>query len=360
MADTPEKDSKTEEPTERKIRDSIEKGRVPISREAAVFASFSAILIVFGFLINQHAGRLALVLSRLLDDPAGWSLDNGMDAILLWQAVFREALRFLVPIVVLLAVAGIAAAVLQNAPRLVLERIKPDWSRLSPGKGFARIFGLSGQVEFAKSVFKFVAITGVVALLLRSETAGMFNAMLIDPNTIPQLILDMSIRLLSAVCVATILLVSADLVWAQLQWRRDLRMTRQEVKDEFREMEGDPLVKARLRSLSLDRNRKRMMAAVPQATLVIANPTHFAVALRYVREEGGAPVVLAKGQDLIALTIRRIAEENGIPVVEDKALARSLYDSVAIDQAIPPDFYRAVAEVIYFLYAKTAARPPAR
>ena len=131
-------------------------------------------------------------------------------------------------------------------------------------------------------------------------------------------------------------------------------MSRQELKDEQKQAEGDPLVKARLRSLALDRSRKRMMSAVPRATLVIANPTHYAIALRYVREEGGAPLVVAKGKDLIALKIREIAKGNHIPVVEDKALARSMYDSVEVDKMIPPELYRAVAEVIHFLYAKKA------
>src|SRR5690606_31722062 len=134
--------------------------------------------------------------------------------------------------------------------------------------------------------------------------------------------------------------------------RRDLRMTRQEVKDEHKQIDGDPIVKARLRSLARDRSRKRMMAAVPRATMVIANPTHFAVALRYVREEGGAPLVVAKGQDLIALKIRQIAEENGIPVIEDKLLARSLYQSVEVDKLIPPEFYKAVAQIVFFLLSR--------
>jgi flagellar biosynthetic protein FlhB len=125
-------------------------------------------------------------------------------------------------------------------------------------------------------------------------------------------------------------------------------------------MDGDPILKARMRSLARDRSRRRMMTNVPRATLVIANPTHYAVALRYVREETGAPIVVAKGQDLIALRIRQIAEENGIPVIEDKPLARSLYDSVQVDRMIPPEFYKAVAEIVLFLMVrKGGARPPA-
>jgi flagellar biosynthetic protein FlhB len=163
-------------------------------------------------------------------------------------------------------------------------------------------------------------------------------------------------RILAAICIATALLMSADVFWSRFHWKQQLRMTRQEVKDEVKQAEGDPLVKSKLRSLAMDRSRKRMMAAVPRATLVIANPTHFAIALRYVREEGGAPMVLAKGKDIIALKIREIAEQNLIPVVEDKALARSMYNSVEVDRPIPAAFYRAVAELIHFLYARNQRR----
>jgi flagellar biosynthetic protein FlhB len=144
-----------------------------------------------------------------------------------------------------------------------------------------------------------------------------------------------------------------------VSWRRDLRMTKQEVKDELKQTEGDPLVKMRLRSLQRDRSRKRMMAAVPRATLVIANPTHYSVALRYVREEGGAPLVVAKGKDLIALKIRHIAEENGIPVYEDKALARALYAAVEVERMIPAEFYKAVAGIILFLASRGKQARPA-
>jgi flagellar biosynthetic protein FlhB len=129
-------------------------------------------------------------------------------------------------------------------------------------------------------------------------------------------------------------------------------MTKQEVKEEHKQMEGDPKIKARIRTLGRERARKRMMAAVPRATVIITNPTHYAVALRYVRAEGGAPLVLAKGLDLVALKIREIGEEHGIPIVEDKPLARSLYDSVEVDQLIPPQFYKAVAEIIYYLHIR--------
>jgi flagellar biosynthetic protein FlhB len=149
-------------------------------------------------------------------------------------------------------------------------------------------------------------------------------------------------------------MVAADIVWSRIHWRSELRMTRQELKDELKQSEGDPLVKSRLRSLARDRARKRMIAAVPQATVVIANPTHFAVALKYERSKGGAPMVVAKGADLIALRIREIAGRHGVPVIEDKPLARALYDAVDVGNWIPPEFYRAVARILHLLYTRPA------
>ena len=179
-----------------------------------------------------------------------------------------------------------------------------------------------------------------------------------DPRDIPERLFAIVLKLLAGTALAAGLLVAADLVWARLSWGRALRMTRQEVKEEFKEMEGDPTVKARQRSLALNRNRKRMMSAVPRPTLVIANPTHFAVAIRYVRQDGGVPMVVAKGQDLVALPIRAIAEAHGIPVIENKLLARSLYDAVRVDQMIPPLFYRAVAELTHYLNARNRPYGP--
>jgi flagellar biosynthetic protein FlhB len=360
MSDAPDKESKTEEPTEKKISDAVEKGNVPVSREASLFASIFGILVILAFLTQQRVIALTGQLGRLLDDPGGYSLEIGDDASLLLWAVTGEVGRFMLPIIVVLALTSIGASVLQNAPRLAPERIRPQWSRLSPLAGWKRIFGVQGAVEFLKALFKFVAIGVICVVMLRAEQYAVVNAMFSDPTQIPAVILSMSLRLVSAVCVATIVLVAADLVWARLRWRTDLRMSRQELKDEFKQIEGDPLVKARLRSLAKDRARQRMMTAVPRASLVIANPTHYAIALRYDRDEGGAPMVVAKGADLIALKIREIATKHGIPVIEDKALARAMYDAVEVDKWIPPEFYRAVAKILYFIYSRDGYDSAAR
>lgn len=349
MSEEADKESKTEQATEKKTRDAIEKGNVPFSREASTFASLLGIFIVTSFFLVNNVSRLNMSLERFIDDPGGWSLENSADAVGLFSTVGMDAASLLLPVVIILGLAGIASSLLQNAPSIVFNRIEPDLSRISIIKGWKRVFGVQGFVEFLKSVFKFGAISLIGFLLVEYFQIDLFNAMFVEPVTVPQLILTMVNRMLAAIVIATLVLVAADIVWSRVHWRQELRMTRQEVKDEHKQIDGDPIVKARMRSLTRDRSRKRMMAAVPRATMVIANPTHFAIALRYVREEGGAPLVIAKGQDLIALKIRQIAEENGIPVIEDKLLARSLYQSVEVDKFIPPEFYKAVAQIVFFL-----------
>ena len=170
----------------------------------------------------------------------------------------------------------------------------------------------------------------------------------------------LAIKTIAAVLAATLAVASADLAWSRVRWRRDNRMSKQELKEELKQAEGDRMIKARLRSLRLDRSRKRMLSAVPRATMVVANPTHYAVAMRYVRSEGGAPLVVAKGADLIALKIRAIAEAHDIPVVEDKPLARSLYAAVEVDRPIPADFYRAVAEIVHLIQQRKDGMGPPR
>jgi len=354
MAERPDDDSKTEQPTEKRLRDAVEKGNVPFSREAAVLASLLAILFVMSFLLADRVPKLTLVLRRLLDDAAGFRLENRGDAMALLDAIAIEAARLVVPGVIVLMAAGVLASVLQNAPTFVLDRIRPELSRVSLARGWRRLFGRQGHAEFLKSLFKFGVLTLLAGVLLRVGYYDVLGSMFVDPTALPGLVLVIAAKLVSMVIIATLVLVAADVVWSRLFWHFELRMTRQEIKDELSQSDGDPLVKARLRSLARHRLRKRMMAAVPRATMVIANPTHYAVALRYVREEGGAPLVVAKGLDLIALKIRAIALAHGIPIVEDKTLARSLYAAVEVDRMIPPEFYKAVAEIALFLFARKA------
>lgn len=352
MADDQDKDSKTEDASEKKIADAIEKGNVPVSREATLFASLLGVLACLAFFVANPARVLTDDLARLMDDPGGFPIREGEDAVaILWDAL-AAAGRFLTPLVVVMALAGLIAAGFQNVPSLVLERIRPQASRVSPSAGFKRIFGTQGHLEFGKSLFKLLAVGLVATAVLYAQEHEVVNAMFTDPLLLPSVLLALAIRLVSTVCVVTIGLVGADIVWSRLNWRQELRMSRQEMKDEFKQAEGDPMVKARIRAVARERARQRMMNAVPKASLVIANPTHYAVALHYDRQQGGAPLVVAKGVDLIALKIREIAEQHGVPIIEDRPLARALYAAVEVDQWIPQDFYRPVAKILHYLYSK--------
>ena len=359
MSEQPDKASKTEEATAKKIRDALEKGQVAHSREAATLAGLIATLGALYFVLADGMVRLKASLAIFIDRPEAFVLKTGADAAAILYVVAIEGAMLVGPIALLLCAAGVAANVLQNQPRLVGNRIEPKLERISLTKGWSRIFGLKGQIEFLKSVFKFtiVAVAGYFAL--GTADRDLINALFMEPVAIPELMKQLGTKVLVAVIIAVAFLVAADLAWSRFSWRRDLRMTKQEVKDEHKQMEGDPLIRMRLRSMQRDRSRRRMIASVPKATLIVANPTHYSVALRYVREEGGAPVVVAKGKDLVALKIRSVAEQHGIPIYEDKLLARSLYASVEVDKMIPPEFYKAVAGIILFFTQKGQKPRPA-
>lgn len=350
---------RTEEATPKKIEDALAKGQTPFSKEAATFASLVAILAVLGVLLKHQVPPLVADLAAILDLAGATPLDDAGDAEAIFGAITSSAARFAIPIVAIFAAAGVVGAVAQNSPRLVGERIQPKLDRISPMAGFKRIFGVQGLVEFLRSLFKFAVVGTVAVVLLRQEVPSTVRAVFVDPTALPAQMLSIAMRLVSAVCAATIILVAADLVWTRIKWKRDLRMSRHELKEEMKQSEGDPFLKARLRSTQRDRSRRRMLTAVPRATVVIANPTHFAVALAYERGRGGAPKVIAKGVDLVALKIREVAEGAGVPVIENPPLARALYHAVDVDRFIPEEFYRAVAQVLYFVYSKDEAAAPA-
>jgi flagellar biosynthetic protein FlhB len=352
--------SRTEEATDKRLTDARGDGNVPTSREVPNFSYLMASLLVIAVLGQSFASHLSGMLVGLLANVGSIHLENGGDVMLLFNVVGNAAAAVTAPIILAFAAAGVIASVLQNPPVPVFKRVMPDISRLSPSKGLKRIFSLSGFVEFLKLSLRLiiVAITSVAILMYmwHDFTNSIWN----DPTAVLTLSQKSVVALLTALAILSFALLVFDLPVAHVLWRRSLRMAPQEIKDERRQMEGDPHMKARRRSIARSRVRKRMLKDVPRATVVIANPTHFSVALRYVRSEGGAPRIVAKGQDLIALTIRRIAEENGIPIIEDKALARSLYAKVEVDQMIPVEFYRAIAEILIRLQARRNRRSPVR
>jgi flagellar biosynthetic protein FlhB len=359
MADESD-DDKTEEPTEKRLADAIERGNTPISREVAFLCSLVAYLLIEIYVLPSATPDLVASIVHFLDDPSGWRLETGGDAELLLQAVAAIVARFLGPAVFLLMGFGFGGSALQNTPRIVPQRIAPDFRRLSPFSGLARLLGPRGWTEFAKSALKLGVVAGVVGVLVASQRLALIDAMFVDVASLPGRLMSLAVAATTAITLAVLVIAGADFTWTRIHWRRDQRMSRHEVKEEVRQAEGDRMLKARLRSLRLDRSRRNMMKNVPKATMVIVNPTHYAVAMRYARSEGGAPVVLAKGVDLLALKIREVAIEHNVPIIEDKPLARSLYDAVTVDAVIPPEFYRAVAEIVHLIQSKRASWPLSR
>lgn len=352
MADGADDDSKTEEPTEKKVRDAEDKGQLPHSREAPLLASFAAALAFAAFFAADSARDFGRFLSAFLEKPEAWPLDNERDLETLFGAVVGEAAKSFGLLFVLLAAAGVLASVLQHSPRAVATRIRPQWSRLSPAAGLKRLFGSEGLVEFAKALAKLGLALGALSFALSGVVPELLAGFGSPPDGFGATVASILTRALFALTLMMATIGAADFAWSRFSWRRGLRMTKQEVKDELKQSEGDPVVKSRMRSVQRDRARRRMIASVPKATLVIANPTHYSIALRYVRGRDEAPVVLAKGQDLLALRIREIAAENGIPVFEDVALARSMYNQVSVDSVIPPQFYQAVAELVRIVLSR--------
>jgi flagellar biosynthetic protein FlhB len=352
VAENGDKESRTEEATSKRLNDAKGDGNVPMSREAANFSYLIACLVIIAILGQTFLLHFADILTGLLGNVGSIRIDNAGDLSLLFDVVGKSSALITAPLILTFTAAGVLASVAQNTPHLVFKRIMPDISRLSPMKGFQRLFSMNGFVEFLKLTLRLSIVTGMSFLILMYLWTDFTNSIWHDPAAILALSQKSIVLLLTSLTLLSFALLVFDLPVTHVLWRRSLKMAPQDIKDEHKQSEGDPHMKARRRSIGRDRIRKRMIKSVPRATLVIANPTHFAVALRYVRSEGGAPRVVAKGQDLIALTIRRIAEENGIPVIEDKALARSLYAKVEVDQMIPVEFYKAVAQILLRLQTR--------
>lgn len=344
-----DRENATEQPTEKKTQDSIDRGEFPVSREVnALFFLLSAYLVIQIHLHSSGSG-LVQILSNVISLTNVSGLEDGAEAANLIASLSLQAAGSILSIVAVFVCSGVLAHLVQSQIRFSPERIKPQFNRISPIAGFSRLFSWTNLLEFAKSVIKLVIVSVVCFYVVVQGLRDLQLSVYSDPQHVPQSLMVLISNLIVWVAVSIALFVVADVLIGRFKWNRNLLMTKQDIKEEHKEAEGNPFVRARRLSIARSRQRKRMMAAVPTATVVVTNPTHFAVALRYVRSEEAAPRVVAKGQDLIALRIRSIAEESGVPIVEDPALARALYAQVEMDQVIPREFYRAVADVIAYL-----------
>jgi len=351
---------KTEEPTPKRLREAEEKGDVAQSQEVKTFFMLFIAAIVIGagggFMGTSVTNVLFVHMStlHLMDTDQVGALES------LMPVVWRIFLVLLVPFGALVF-AAIASNMLQHKTTITFEKIKPSFKKLSPVSNAKKWAPDKLGVEAFKISAKLIAVAAVIFIIVYPERGRMDTLMLLPVIDVVALIHTMVIKLLIGVLIVMAIVAAIDFSYQSYQHIKKLRMTKQEVKDEHKQTDGDPKVKGRLRQIRMERSRQRMMAAVPDADVVITNPTHYAVALEYKHGQMDVPRVVAKGVEGVALKIREVATEHNVPIVENPPLARALYATVEIDEEVPPDHYKAVAEVIsYILKLKRAGFKPAR
>ena len=357
MAEDSESASKTEEATPRRLEEARSRGEVAksadLAQAAAMAGAFGVLAILGGWLARDMAQRLTLFLAH----PEAISLE-GQGGVEVARYAIMAAAPALAAVLGAAMLTGVAGHVLQTGLLFTPSKLSPDLSKLNPMEGFKRLFGIDNLMAFLRSVLK-VFLTGAVAWwVLYPHADELASLAAMDPDAV----LTMGVGLARDLGFAVLVLLGAgaglDFLWQRQRFAARMRMTKEELKEDFRQSEGDPHVKARQRQIRTERARRRMIQAVPKATVVVMNPTHYAVALRYEAGETPAPECVAKGVDALALKIREVAEEAGVPVVEDAPLARALYATVEVDEVIPQQHYQAVAKIIGFIMS--AAKSPQR
>ena len=355
MAEDNDPSSKTEEPTQRRLDDARRRGEVAKSQDLASWASFAGtagvVAIAGGWMSQDLARRLLPFISQ----PDAFRLQDG-GALEVVRAASLAAAPAMALILGVGMVSGVFGNVIQTGLLWDTDKLKPDASKLSPLAGFKRLFGLDGMVQFLKSVIKLV-IVGVTAwTVMKPHWHELMGLAAVEPAGI----LPIAAGFLRSLVFAVVVLMGAgaviDWIWQRQRFSQRMRMSREELKEDVRQSEGDPHVKGKQKQLRAERARRRMMQQVPKATVVVTNPTHYAVALRYEQGETQAPVCVAKGLDRVALKIREVAAEHKVPIIEDPPLARALYAAVELDETIPTQHYQAVAKIIGFVMNKAKPR----
>ncbi|MDP3660466.1 flagellar biosynthesis protein FlhB [Phenylobacterium sp.] len=348
MAEENDAASKTEEPTPRKLQQAREKGDVAKTPDLAPLASLAAAAAVMALAGGPLSRNMASALLPFIANPGGMSLSGG-GAVEVARQMMMASAPILCAVLFAAALAGAAGNLVQHGFLYAPDKLKFDLKKVSPMSGFKRIFGLDGMVQFLKSLAKIVLVSLIAWWVLKPFMPQMRTLAALDPAAMLPLSADILRRLVFAVVAMMLAIAGGDWLWQRQRFIVRMRMSKEELKEDFRQSEGDPHVRARQKQIRRDRARRRMMQAVPTATVVVMNPTHFAVALKYEPSEAPAPLCVAKGADAVALRIRAAAEAAGVPVIEDAPLARALFAAVEVDDVIPPKHYEAVAKVIGFV-----------
>lgn len=348
MAEENDDSQKSEDPTQKRLDEAHDKGQVAVSRELNHWFMFGGGLIavfVFGPQLVRDVSRAA---ATLIERPHAITVDVAGLTNLFTDLALQIATA-LAPMLAVLVVAAVAGSLLQAGLLLAPDQIMPKFERISPAAGFKRLFSARAVIELLKGIAKLTVVGAVGWFAIAPYMTSIEHFVLLTPEDTANETRNIVLVLMAAVMAAMTAIAGADVLYQRISHRRSLRMSREELREEFKQSEGDPHIKGRLKQIRAERARRRMMADVPKADVVITNPTHFAVALKYEQGTMSAPRVVAKGADVIAAKIREVATANEVPIVENPPLARALYASVDLDEEIPAEHYRAVAEVIGYV-----------
>jgi len=345
-----EKDQKTEDPTDKKRDDSFKKGKTAKSKEV----SATVVLMATIWALNTFGTDIREDLSEVLTSSftTFFNIELTIDSLQGLMIYYGKLMALtLAPLMLAATISGLLINVAQNGGLILTgEPMMPKMSKLNPLKGFGRFFSKQAAMELIKSLVKIAIVSTVCWMVISDEWESLPG---LSTQSIEQILLFVSrtsLKLMFYVLLVTIFLAAIDFAFEKYTFEDGLKMSKQEIKDERKSSEGDPQVKARIRSVQTQMARKRMMSDVPSAEVIITNPTHLAIALAYDKESMGAPKVVAKGAGVIAKRIRELAEENDIPIIEDKPLARIMFKSVGIGDFVPEELYKAIAEILAYVY----------
>ena len=346
---------KTEEPTAKKLEDARKEGQVAKSKEIAnglgLLALFLLLKIMVGSIGTSFLESFSMIYNRI---PVICKLNGGTspmgDISMLLRTVMLRLLIILLPVLLIGFAVAFVSDLFQVKWRPTSKPLQPKLSKLNPLNGIKKIFSAQSLVELVKSVAKILLIALVTYSYIKNKIGLLYAlydmSMMQAVNLIGETVIELGIRI-SAIYM---IIAGADFMYQKYKFKNDMKMTKQEVKEEYKNAEGDPEIKGKIKARMREASQRRMMQAIPKADVVITNPTHYAVAIRYDTELAPAPIVVAKGSDYLAQKIKQIARENNVEIVEDKPLARMLFANVDVDKQIPPELYQAVAEILAMVY----------
>ena len=355
MADEPDNTEKTEDPTQKRLDEALKRGDVVKSQEVNTWFVIAGATLVLMAFSGGMSSELTTTMRGLLANAHNISMD-GPALPRLFEKIGVELIAAVAIPFLLLMLAALGGNLIQHKLVWSLEVLAPKLSKISPAAGFKRLFSAQALANFAKGLVKLVLIGSVLTALMWPERARIMALELADPVAVLPLAQSLALKLLGAVVAIMAVVAIADYLFQYRQLYEKQKMSLRELKEEFRQSEGDPVIRGKMRQMRQTRQRRRMIAAVPKAAVIITNPTHYSIALQYERGMD-APVCVAKGVDAVALKIREVAAEHSIPVVENPPLARALHATVEVDQAIPIEHYKAVAEVIGYVMRLRRAVP---